>query len=90
MLVFQVGDDRGQRDQVDGLAISLDRYRQQPDAVAELLVKAGFDVRVRVVGAGSWCGEGPAGLSAGRQAGQHRVAAWPVRRAHGPVRSPEA
>lgn len=49
MLVFQVGDDRGHRDQVDGLAISLDWYRQQPDEIAELLAKAGFDARVRVV-----------------------------------------
>jgi SAM-dependent methyltransferase len=49
MLVFQVGDDRQHYDEVDGLAISLDWYRQQPDDVAELLHKAGFHVRVKVV-----------------------------------------
>jgi SAM-dependent methyltransferase len=49
MLVFQVGDDHRHRDRVDGLAISLDWYRQQPDEVAELLGGAGFDVQVTVV-----------------------------------------
>jgi SAM-dependent methyltransferase len=49
MLAFQVGDDRGRRERVDGLTISLDWYRQQPDEVAELLADAGFDVRVRAV-----------------------------------------
>ena len=49
MLVFQVGDDRGRREELDGLAVSLDWYRQQPDEVAELLGKAGFEVRVRAV-----------------------------------------
>jgi precorrin-6B methylase 1 len=49
ILTFQIGDERRHFDEVDGLAISLDWYRQQPDEVAELLAKAGFDVRVRVV-----------------------------------------
>jgi len=49
MLVFQIGEDRGHRDQVDGLVIALDWYRQQPDEVAQLLAEAGFDVRMQVV-----------------------------------------
>jgi SAM-dependent methyltransferase len=50
LLVFQVGDDRGRRDQVDSLPIPpLDWYRQQPDQVADLLAEAGFEVRVKVV-----------------------------------------
>jgi ubiquinone/menaquinone biosynthesis C-methylase UbiE len=48
MLAFQVGDDHRHYDQVDDLTISLDFYRQQPEEVAELLDKAGFEVRVKV------------------------------------------
>ena len=49
MLAFQIGDDRTHRDEVDGVRISLDWYRQQPDEVAELLDRAGFEVRLRTV-----------------------------------------
>jgi SAM-dependent methyltransferase len=49
LVMFQVGDEHRHFDEVDGLAISLDSYRQQPDEVAELLAKAGFDVRVTAV-----------------------------------------
>ncbi|QSB14851.1 class I SAM-dependent methyltransferase [Natronosporangium hydrolyticum] len=46
MLAFQVGDDHRHFDNLDGLPISLDFYRQQPDEVAELLREAGFAIRV--------------------------------------------
>ena len=49
MLVFQVGDEHRRRDEVDGLPVSLDWYRQQPDEVAGLLAEAGFDTRVQAV-----------------------------------------
>ncbi|MEW9528632.1 class I SAM-dependent methyltransferase [Microbispora sp. NPDC049125] len=49
MLIFQVGDDRGHRDELDGLEISLDWYRQRPDEVADLLDEAGFEARVSMV-----------------------------------------
>jgi SAM-dependent methyltransferase len=50
MLAFQVGDDRGHRDHVDGVPIPpLHWYRQQPDEIATLLAGAGFDVRVKAV-----------------------------------------
>ncbi|MEU1907363.1 class I SAM-dependent methyltransferase [Streptomyces hygroscopicus] len=44
MLVFQVGDDRGHRSGAFGKAICLDWYRQQPDEIADLLRRAGFEV----------------------------------------------
>jgi len=44
MLVFQVGDERGHRDEVFGKPVNLDWYRQQPDEVARLLGEAGFDI----------------------------------------------
>ncbi|MEQ4304985.1 class I SAM-dependent methyltransferase [Plantactinospora sp. B6F1] len=49
MLAFQIGDDLKHYDGVDDLTISLDFYRQQPEEVADLLDKAGFDVRVKAV-----------------------------------------
>jgi ubiquinone/menaquinone biosynthesis C-methylase UbiE len=57
MVTFQVGDDRRRYDTVDGLTISLDFYRQQPEQVAELLDEAGFDVRVRAVRASDFASE---------------------------------
>jgi SAM-dependent methyltransferase len=44
MLSFQVGDDRGHRAEAFGKTVCLDWYRQQPDEVAELLGRAGFEV----------------------------------------------
>jgi ubiquinone/menaquinone biosynthesis C-methylase UbiE len=49
MLAFQVGDDRGRRDEAFGKPVSLDWYRQQPDDVAQLLRDAGFDTWATVV-----------------------------------------
>lgn len=49
MLSFGIGNERRHFEEVDGVAISLDWYRQQPDEVCELLGKAGFEVRVRAV-----------------------------------------
>jgi hypothetical protein len=49
MLVFQVGDDRGHRDEAFGKPVALDWYRQQPDEVAQLLRDAGFDLWATVV-----------------------------------------
>ncbi|MDW5325589.1 class I SAM-dependent methyltransferase [Plantactinospora sp. KLBMP9567] len=49
MLAFQVGDDRRHYDGVDDLTLSLDFYRQQPEEVAELLDKAGFEIRVKTI-----------------------------------------
>lgn len=49
MLVFQVGDERGHRDEAFGRPICLDWYRQRPDEVAQLLRDAGFDMWVTVV-----------------------------------------
>jgi SAM-dependent methyltransferase len=43
MLAFQVGDDRGRREEAFGKPVSLDWYRQQPDEVAQLLRDAGFE-----------------------------------------------
>jgi SAM-dependent methyltransferase len=48
LIAFQVGDERRHFDGFDGLAFSLDFYRQQPDDVAALLATAGFDVRMRM------------------------------------------
>jgi SAM-dependent methyltransferase len=61
MLVFQVGADRRHYDEVDGMAISLDWYRQQPDDVAELLDEAGFAVRVEAVRAPAGVEQTPQG-----------------------------
>jgi SAM-dependent methyltransferase len=49
MLMFQVGDDRGHRDHVDGPAVSLDWYRHLPHQVTDLLVTAGFEIRATTV-----------------------------------------
>jgi SAM-dependent methyltransferase len=49
MLVFQVGDEPSRFSALPGVAESLVFYRLQPDRTAELLVKAGFDVRLRTV-----------------------------------------
>jgi SAM-dependent methyltransferase len=49
MLVFQVGDDRGHRDEAFGKPVALDWYRQQPDEVAPLLRDAGLDLWATVV-----------------------------------------
>jgi hypothetical protein len=49
MLVFRVGDDHRHYDEVDGLRISLDWYRQQPEDLAGLLAAAGFRIRVTAV-----------------------------------------
>jgi hypothetical protein len=51
LVMFRVGDEHKHVDEVDGLTILLDFYRQRPDEVATLPAKAGFDVRVRVTGA---------------------------------------
>lgn len=44
MLAFQVGDERGHRAEAFGKSVNLDWYRQQPDEVADLLRRAGFEV----------------------------------------------
>ncbi|GLZ48532.1 methyltransferase [Actinomycetospora sp. NBRC 106375] len=49
LLGFQVGDDVSHHDEAFGHRVSLDFRRLQPDAVADLLVEAGFDVTARVV-----------------------------------------
>ena len=49
MLAFQVGDDHGHRAEAFGKSVCLDWYRQQPDEVAELLRRAGFEVRATSV-----------------------------------------
>lgn len=49
MLVFQVGDEPLRFSALPGVAESLVFYRLQPDRTAELLEKAGFDVRVKTV-----------------------------------------
>ena len=49
MLVFQVGTDRRHYEQVDGIPIDLDFYRQQPEDLKALLAAAGFVLRVSVV-----------------------------------------
>ena len=49
MLAFQIGDEHRHFEELDGLPIALDYYRQQPDQVVELLERGGFAVRVRVV-----------------------------------------
>lgn len=49
MLSFGIGDERRHFDEVDGVTISLDWYRQRPDEVCSLLAEAGFEVRARAV-----------------------------------------
>lgn len=46
---FQVGDGVSHHDEAFGHRVSLDFRRLQPDAVANLLAEAGFDVTARVV-----------------------------------------
>jgi SAM-dependent methyltransferase len=46
---FQVGDDTLHLDEAFGQAVSLDFHRLQPDAVAESLHRAGFELTARVV-----------------------------------------
>jgi ubiquinone/menaquinone biosynthesis C-methylase UbiE len=49
MLVFQIGDEQGRREEFHGHRIGIDWYRQQPDEVARLLRDAGFEMWVRAV-----------------------------------------
>lgn len=49
LLAFQVGADRGHRDEAFGKPICLDWYRQQPDELAALLTAAGFEPTTTVV-----------------------------------------
>jgi hypothetical protein len=49
LLVFQVGDDHGHRDEAFGKPIALDWYRQRPDEVVQLLRDAGFDLWATVL-----------------------------------------
>ena len=49
MLAFQVGDECTHRSEAFGYPINVDWYRQQPDEVAGLLERAGFEVWARVV-----------------------------------------
>jgi SAM-dependent methyltransferase len=49
LLAFQVGDDTLHLDEAFGHGVSLDFHRLQPDAVAALLVDAGFDLIARLV-----------------------------------------
>ncbi|MFJ9028620.1 class I SAM-dependent methyltransferase [Streptomyces sp. NPDC102274] len=44
MVVFQVGNDQGHRAEAFGKAVCVDWYRQQPDEIADLLRRAGFEV----------------------------------------------
>jgi SAM-dependent methyltransferase len=49
LLAFQVGDERRHLKHAYGHAISLDAYRLPPDRIADLLTRAGFDVRAQLV-----------------------------------------
>jgi ubiquinone/menaquinone biosynthesis C-methylase UbiE len=49
LIAFQVGNDTLHLDEAFGHAVSLDFHRLQPDAVAETLHRAGFELTVRVV-----------------------------------------
>ncbi|HEY0453358.1 class I SAM-dependent DNA methyltransferase [Actinophytocola sp.] len=49
MLVFQIGDEQGHRDEAFGKPVALDWYRQRPDEVVQLLRDAGFDLWATVV-----------------------------------------
>ena len=48
LLAFQVGDEPLHVEEAFGRAVSLNFYRRQPDRVAELLSRAGLDVRARL------------------------------------------
>jgi ubiquinone/menaquinone biosynthesis C-methylase UbiE len=48
LLAFQVGDEPLHVAEAFGRAVSLNFYRRQPDRVAELLSRAGLDVRARL------------------------------------------
>ena len=49
LIAFQVGDDTLHLGEAFGQTISLDFYRLQPDAIAESLDRAGFDLTARAV-----------------------------------------
>jgi ubiquinone/menaquinone biosynthesis C-methylase UbiE len=49
LIAFQVGDDRGHRDEAWGIPVTLDWYRQRPGEIADLLGAAGFDVRATAI-----------------------------------------
>jgi SAM-dependent methyltransferase len=49
LVTFPIGDERRHHADADGVPISLDWYRQQPDEVDSLLKAAGFRMRVRAV-----------------------------------------
>lgn len=49
LLAFKVGDERVRLEHAYGHPVNLDVYRFSPDQVAELLVRAGFEVRARLV-----------------------------------------
>jgi SAM-dependent methyltransferase len=49
LLAFKAGDRRRHLEQAYGHELSLDVYWTPPDSVAELLVRAGFDVDARLV-----------------------------------------
>ncbi|MFF1651072.1 class I SAM-dependent methyltransferase [Streptomyces sp. NPDC058240] len=49
LMAFKVGDECVRLEQAYGHAVKLDVYRFVPDAVADMLVKAGFRVQARLV-----------------------------------------
>jgi SAM-dependent methyltransferase len=49
LIAFQVGDDTLHLDEAFGQTVSLDFHRLQPDAVAESLHRAGFELTAQVV-----------------------------------------
>ena len=50
LVAFQVGDDQlDHRTEWFGRAVALDRYWLRPDRVADLLVRAGFEIRARMI-----------------------------------------
>ncbi len=49
LLVFQVGDERRRITHAYGHDVSCDAYRLQPDAIAGLLTRVGFDVHTRLL-----------------------------------------
>jgi len=67
MLGFQVGDERGHRDEAFGKPIILDWYRQQPDEVARLLSDSGFDLWTTVVRANDGTEKTPQGYLMARK-----------------------
>ena len=68
LLGFHVGDERRRMTQAYGHDVSCDAYRLQPDHIAELLTRAGFDVHTRLLRAasGGWEKSPQASLLAGR------------------------